>query len=139
MSWRPACVVSILLLAAACAHRDTATADELRSAIAAYERGDAGVTDDRITALFARLDSEVSALKADELEQPPDRRADLTARRAELVAARRDLEVAYLRARVKRLGVAADDALKSLGDQLGRGLEEAGRALRDSSGRESPR
>jgi hypothetical protein len=139
MSWRPACLVAILLLAAACARRDTATADELRSAIAAYERGDADVTDDRITALFARLDSEVSALKAEELEQPPDRRADLAARRAALADARRDLEVAYLRARVKRVGVAADDALKSLGDQLGRGLEEAGRALRESSGHENAR
>jgi hypothetical protein len=137
MSWRRACLVSLSMLAAACANRGAATADELRSAIAAYERGDAGATDDRITALFARLDAEVSTLKAEELERPPDRRAELAARRADLTAQRRDLEVAYLRARVKRVGVAADDALKSLGEQLGRGLEDAGRALRESTGRES--
>jgi hypothetical protein len=126
-------------MAAACAHRDGATVDELRSAITAYERGDTTVTDDRITALFARLDADVSTLKAEELERPPDRRAELTERRNQLVAQRSDLQAAYLRARVKRLGVAADDALRSLGEQLGHGLEEAGRALRESTGRESAR
>jgi len=139
MSWRPACLVSILVVAAACAHRDAATAEELRSAITAYEQGDTTVTDDRITALFARLDAEVSTLKAEELERPPDRRADVAARRNQLVTQRSDLQAAYLRARVKRLGVAADDALKSLGEQLGHGLEDAGRALRESMGRESSR
>lgn len=138
MSWR-ACVVAIVVGAAACSHRGAATTEELRSAIAAYERGDPGVTDDRITSLFARLDAEVSTLRAEELEQPPDRRGDLAARRSDLVAQRRDLETAYLHARVKRLGVAADDALKTLGEQLGRGLEDAGRALRDSGGRENGR
>jgi hypothetical protein len=138
MSWR-ACVVAIVVCAAACSHGGGATTEELRSAIAAYERGDPAVTDDRITSLFARLDAEVSSLRAEELEQPPDRRGDLAARRQDLVAQRRDLETAYLQARVKRLGVAADDALKTFGEQLGRGLEDAGRALRESSGHESGR
>jgi hypothetical protein len=139
MSWRRACLVSTLVVAAACAHRGAATADQLRTALAAYERGDAGVTDERITALFARLDADVSTLKAEELEAPPDRRAELAARRADLEAQRRDLGAKYLRARVKRLGVAADDALKGLGEQLGHGLEDAGRALRESLGRENDR
>jgi len=36
-------------------------------------------------------------------------------------------------ARVTRLGVQAQDALKGMADQLGRGLEDMGRSLRESS------
>jgi hypothetical protein len=133
MPWRRACVVVWIALAA-CGHRPTT--DELRVTIAAYEHGDAGATEDRIAALFAKLDAEVAAAKADELATPADARAEAAARRATLEAERRDLQIAYLQARVKRLGVAADDALKGLGDQLGRSLEEAGRALRDSMRRD---
>ena len=140
MSWRRACLVSTLVVAAACRHHAEATTEELRSQIEAYERGDTAATDDRIAALFARLDAEISSMKAEELEQPPDRRAELAQRRSGLETQRRDLQTAYLQARVKRLGVAADDALRSLGEQLGRGLEDAGRKLRESSsGRESDR
>ena len=137
MAVRGACVVLLLALAA-CSGRDTATTDELRSAIAAYERGDASATDDRIAALFARLDARIATLKAEELETPPDARADAAAKREALVAQRHELQTAYVNARVKRLGVAADDALKGLGEQLGQGLEDAGRALRNSMRRDAP-
>jgi hypothetical protein len=133
MPWRRA---SLVLCAALAACTQRTTTDELRETIAAYERADAGATEDRIAALFAKLDAEVAALKAEELAKPADAREEVAARREALVAERRGLQTAYLQARVKRLGVAADDALKGLGDQLGQSLEEAGRALRESMRRD---
>jgi transcriptional regulator with XRE-family HTH domain len=125
-----------VLAAAGCADRGRKTADELRETIAAYERGEASATEERIAALFKRLDAEVATLEAEELEKPPADRAEVAARREALAAERRELQTAYVGARVARLGVAADEALKGLGEQIGQGLEEAGRAIRDSMRRE---
>jgi hypothetical protein len=135
-SGRAFVVACLALVVGACGGRTSATTEELRSQIAAYERGDPSASDERIAALFKRLDAEVSTLEAEELEKPPAARSDVAARREKLVADRRELETAYVNARVKRLGVAADEALKGLGDQIGQGLEEAGRAIRDSMRRE---
>jgi hypothetical protein len=126
--------VVVLVALAACGQRDgSGTAAKLRDDIAAYERGDAGATEDRIAALFAKLDAEIATVRADELSQPQDQRAELTKRREALEAERRDLQGEYLQARVTRLGVQAQDALKGMADQLGRGLEDMGRQLRESS------
>ena len=136
MRW-PRVAVPVLLAAAAlvaCGQpAGTHTAAELREAIAAYKRGDAGATEDRIAALFAKLDAEVATVRADELAKPPAERAELTQRREGLEADRRDLQGEYVEARVTRLGVQAQDALKGMADQLGRGLEDMGRSLRESS------
>jgi len=124
----------VLVALAACGPAaGTHTAEQLRDTIAAYKRGDAGVTEDQVAALFAKLDAEVATVRADELSKPAGERAELTKRREGLEADRRDLQGEYLQARVTRLGVQAQDALKGMADQLGRGLEDMGRSLRESS------
>ena len=127
-----ALILAAVLATTACSTPAPATTEELRQAIAAYEHGDTKSTDDRITALFARLDAEIAALKADEAERPEGQRGDVTRRRTELEAARRDLEAEYVRARIARLGSAAHDALSAVREQLGKNLEEAGRRLREA-------
>jgi hypothetical protein len=132
MVWRRACITVVVLAVAACTRSGESTANALRDEIAAYERADPAASEDRIAALFAKLDAEIAARRADELEKPPAERPPVTAEREALAATRRDLQAEYLKARIKRLGVAADEALRGMADQLGRGLEDAGRALRDA-------
>ncbi len=45
---------------------------------------------------------------------------------------RRDLGQEYLKAQFTRLGAAAGDAFKQVGDSIGKGLEDAGRKMRES-------
>jgi Skp family chaperone for outer membrane proteins len=113
MSWRRASAVLCVVLAA-CGSQGPRTSGELRDAIDAYERAEPDASQDRIKALFAKLDAEIAA------------------RRETLAAERRELQSAYLRARVARLGTATEDALETMGEELGKGLEDAGRALRES-------
>lgn len=133
MRWPRSAVLVAVALAACGQPAGTRTAEQLRDEIAAYKRGDAAASEDRIAALFAKLDAEVAAVRADELAKPPSERAELAKRRERLEADRRGLQGEYVEARVARLGVQAQDALKDIADQLGRGLEDAGRSLRESS------
>jgi hypothetical protein len=133
MQWRGAWVV-LAALFIACGQPDARrTAKELRTEIEAYEHAAPAANEDRIAALFAKLDAEIAALRADELSKPPADRTEITAQRETLEAERRDLQTAYLKARVARLGVATEEALRGMADQLGKGLEDAGRRLRDST------
>jgi hypothetical protein len=125
--------VAISLVAIGCSSSAKLTTDELRAQIEAYKRGDPGVSEDRITALFARLDAEIATVRAEEAETAPPGKAEVTARREALEEDRRTLQADYLKARVARLGDAATKALKSVGDQIGQGLEEAGRKMRDAA------
>ena len=134
MIWRRR-VVLLMLVVAACARTASNTPAELREAIASYERGDAAASEDRVAALFAKLDADVATARADELAAAPADRGPITARREALESERNDLRGAYLQARVKRLGVAADEAIRGMADQLGRGLEDAGKALREGAGK----
>jgi len=110
----------------------TATSDELAAAITGYEQKAPDASEDRIAALFARLDADIATARADELAHAPADRAELRQRREALESTRSELQTRYLKARVARLGETANDTLKQLRDQLGRGLEDAGRKLRDS-------
>jgi hypothetical protein len=134
MIWRRR-VVLLMLVVAACTRTASNTPAELREAIAAYERGDAAAGEDRVAALFAKLDADVATARADELAAAPADRGPITTRREALESERNDLRGAYLQARVKRLGVAADEAIRGMADQLGRGLEDAGKALREGAGK----
>jgi hypothetical protein len=137
MSWRAACVV-LAVFALACGQpAGQKTAQELRGEIDAYEHAASTANEDRIAALFAKLDADIATLRADELSNPPAERGEIAAQREQLEGERRELQTAYLKARVARLGVATEEALRGMADQLGKGLEDAGRALRESMGRES--
>jgi len=63
---------------------------------------------------------------------PEAERGDLDARARRLEDERTALRQAYLRARLERLGSAAGETLKGVGEQIGQGLEDAGRKLRES-------
>jgi len=121
------------LLLVACTKPVPRTTEELGAAITAYEHGEAGVTDARIDALFARLDADIAALRAEELAEPEDARSEFSAQRAALEGERRGLQEAYLKARVTRLGTAARKTIDALSDQVGRTLEDAGRSLREAA------
>jgi hypothetical protein len=125
--------VAISLLAVGCSNTGQQTANELRAQIEAYKRADPGVSEDHITALFAKLDADIANVRAQEAEAAPAGKPELTAQREALEGERRSLQAEYLKARVARLGDAATKALKSVGDQLGQGLEEAGRKMRDAA------
>jgi hypothetical protein len=108
------------------------TADELRAAVEAYQQQKPGVTDERIEALFARLDADIAGLRADAAARPADQRGELLQQASDLSAQRADLQKTYVAARVARFGATAGDMLRGLGEQIGKGLEDAGRRLRDS-------
>ena len=108
------------------------TADELRAAVEAYQQQKPGVTDERIEALFAQLDADIASLRADAAARPADQRGELLQQASDLSAQRADLQKQYVAARVARFGATANDMLRGLGEQIGKGLEDAGRRLRDS-------
>jgi hypothetical protein len=127
-------VLLTLLAPAGCARREEAphTVDELRVAIADYDQGKPAATEEQITALFARLDAEIAARRADEAAASPASREPITREVTTLETQRRDLQQAWIAARLKRFGNSAGDALRGLGETIGRGLEDAGRRLRES-------
>lgn len=127
-------LLSILLGLGACNRPAPAprTAEELRAAIAGYTDGKADVTEQQIDALFARLDAEIATQRADAMTRTADARdaaeREIDARQRE----RRDLGQEYLKAKFTRFGAAAGDTFKQMGDSIGKGLEDAGRKLRES-------
>ena len=108
------------------------TADELRAAVEAYQQQKPGVTEERIDALFARLDADIAALRAEAAARPADQRGEVLQQATTLSEERAELQKTYVAARVARFGATAGDMLRGLGEQLGKGLEDAGRRLRDS-------
>jgi hypothetical protein len=108
------------------------TADELRAAVEAYQQQKPGVTDERIEALFARLDADIAGLRADAAARPADQRGEILQQAGDLSAQRAELQKQYVAAHVARFGATANDMLRGLGEQIGKGLEDAGRRLRDS-------
>jgi len=108
------------------------TVDELRSAVDAYQQQKPGVTEQQIDALFARLDADIAALRADAAAKPADQRAAILEQANSLSEQRAELQKTYLATRVARFGATAGDMLRGLGEQIGKGLEDAGRRLRES-------
>jgi len=127
---RYAAALLLAALLAACSR--SSTPDELRTAIDDYRQDKNGVTAQQIDALFAKLDAEIAAEKADVAAKPMNARADDERRVAAAEAEQSRLVEAYASARLVRFGRAAGQAAKGVGDAIGKGLEDAGRKLRDS-------
>src|SRR4030095_1523500 len=122
-----------LLPLAACSRPEAPrTADELRAAIADYDQGKPGASEERITALFARLDADIAARRADAAAEPAGSREQLAQQVATLEQGRGGRKEVWIAARRRRVGNAAGEALRGLGETIGRGLEDAGRRLRES-------
>lgn len=128
----------VLLAACSAPAPQTTTADQIRAALDLYEKGDPSVTDDRLTALLARLDADVAMAAAKEAETPPAERAEPTRQHEALVIERRDLQGRYVKARIARLGEDAGKALKGIGEEIGKGVEEAGRRMRETMQEKAP-
>lgn len=130
----PGLLLPGMLLLGACSSSPDAprTADELRGAIADYQQNAPEPTDERITALFARLDADLAARRADAAAAPAASREPLLREVATREQERRELQQAWITARLTRVGATASDALRGLGESLGRGLEDAGRRLREA-------
>jgi hypothetical protein len=126
-----ALAVLVLAVAAVACSRPS-TADQLRAAIDDYRQDKNGVTAPQVDALFAKLDAEIAAQKADAAAKPANARADDERRIAAAEAERTHLVEQYASAGLERLGRAAGEAARGVGDAIGKGLEDAGRALRDS-------
>lgn len=127
---RSVAVLVLAAVAAACSR--PSTADELRAAIEDYRQDKNGVTPPQIDALFAKLDAEIAARRADAAAKPANARADDDRRIAAAEAERSRLVEEYASAQLTRFGRAAGEAARGVGDAIGKGLEDAGRALRDS-------
>jgi len=108
------------------------TEDELRSAIEDYRQGKPEATQERIETLFARLDAEIATQRADAAAKPQQSRDAAGQQVATLEQDRRDLQQQWIAARLARAGATAGELLRGLGESLGRGMEEAGRQLRES-------
>lgn len=130
---------SLLALAAAsigiaigCGDRGASTVERLEAAIAAHADGASEPSDEEIATLFARLDADVAAARADAAEAEGEAKVGAEARARELETRRQELMQAYLQAKVGRLGEAAADTVRDVSRKVGEGLEDAGRRIRES-------
>jgi len=124
-------LAGLALALGACSRPDTA--GELRQQIDAYRAGAPEASEPKIEALFARLDADIAARRAEAAEREGDARAAAEAEADALESRRRELHAAYLQARFARMGDAAGKALQSAGEAIGKGLEDLGRKMRDSA------
>lgn len=140
MPYLRALAIVAAVLAAGCGERDgkreASTATRLETAIAARAGGATEPTDEEIDALFARLDAEIAAARADAAEARQAGRAEAAAeaeaRARDLERRRRELAQAYLEAEVARVGDAAAETVRDLGRRIGEGIEDAGRRIREA-------
>jgi hypothetical protein len=121
-------------LALGCGERGQSAADRLQAAIAAHAAGKDEPSDQEIEALFLRLDADVANARADAVEAEGDARAAAEARARDLEQRRAELTTAYLDAKIARAGDAAAKTVRAVGRQIGAGIEDAGRRMRESLG-----
>ena len=127
-----AAFLAVAMLAACSKPAAPRTEDELRTAIEDYRQGKPEATQERIEALFARLDAEIATQRADAAAKPQQSRDAAAQQVATLEQNRRDLQQQWIAARLARAGATAGELLRGLGESLGRGMEDAGRQLRES-------
>ena len=135
-----AAFLAVAMLAACSKPAAPRTEDELRTAIEDYRQGKPEATQERIEALFARLDAEIATQRADAAAKPQQSRDAAAQQVATLEQNRRDLQQQWIAARLARAGATAGELLRGLGESLGRGMEDAGRQLRESmqGGKDQP-
>jgi hypothetical protein len=131
-SRRLACVLA-LVLAAGCQSAGERAAARLRTDIDAYAAEPSESRRAQVDAGFAHLDAEIATLRAEATRQEAAARSATLAQVAALERRRDDLRADYLRAQARAVTDAAGDAVRSVGETIGRGLEEAGKRLRDAA------
>ncbi len=105
--------------------------DELRAAIEDYRAGKPEMTQDKVDALFARLDADIASAKAAAAAKPANTREEDNREIDRLETRRSELVTRYASARLVRFGRAAGEAARGAGEAAGQAIEDAGRQLRD--------
>lgn len=124
----------LLLIALACGPGPAErAADRVRNDIAAYAKEPNEARRADVDAGFARLDAEIAALRAEAAKQESAERTRTQERVAGLERTRDDLRADYLHAQAQAVTDAAKDTVRSVGESIGRGLEEAGKRLREAA------
>ena len=109
-------------------------ADRVRSDIAAYAKDPSEARRAAVEADFARIDADIAALRADAALKNGSAR-ELTERQiAELQRTRDDVHREFLLAEAHVVGDATKKAVGSVGEEIGRCLEEAGKRIRAAAG-----
>jgi hypothetical protein len=122
-------IVAGVALALGCGEQHQAAIERLEAAVAAYVAGKPEPTEPQIDALFAQVEADVAALRA---EAAADPRSGAAASAAELQRRSMAQRQRYVAAKVERLRAAAEDAFRDVGKEIGRALEEAGRRMQES-------
>jgi len=122
-------IVLVAVSLVACGRPEPPTAHRLRAAVAAYTLAKPDPTEQQVDALFAQLDADVAALRAEAASNPD---GEAGTRAQALQAERLELWQVYVKAKVERLRGTAERALRDLGKQVGQGVEEAGRRVQES-------
>lgn len=113
--------------------RASADVEHVEETLAEYRHDPSPAAAADVEAAFARLDAKIAAMRAEALREDEDDRAELDARVAELEARRSALRRESVDAGMRAAGAAAGDALRNIGESLGKQLEEAGRKLREAA------
>ena len=128
-----------LVVGAGCRSPAERAVERVRADIAAYAKEPTEAHRTDVDADFARLEAEIAALRAKAARQ--DRVAHERTREqiTALERTRDDLRADYLRAQAHAVTDAAEKAVRSVGETIGRGIEEAGKRIRESAGgKENP-
>jgi hypothetical protein len=131
----------LLLLAAALlvgCSGPPAVEDEIRTAIDDYRAGKPEATQDKIDALFARLDADIASAKAAAADKPPSARERANQEIEKMEARRSEFVTRYASARLVRFGRAAGEAARGAGEAAGQAIEDTGRALKDTMREPAP-
>jgi hypothetical protein len=134
---RLACVF-VLAAPLGCGERGDTAIERLRHGVGAYVRGESEPTEQQIDAWFAQVDADVAELRADAATETGEERAALEEEARAMQQERLSLWQTYVKARVERLRGIADSTVRDIGKQIGQGLEEAGRAIRESMEKPPP-
>lgn len=122
----------VVALLGACGSSGQATIERLRAAVGEYAAGKTEPTEEQIAALFAQVDADVAALRAEAAASEGEARTEAESNARALQQERLELWQQYVKAKVDRLRGAAEDTVRDIGKQIGQGIEEAGRAIRES-------
>ena len=129
---RFACAVGLVV--AGCRGPAERAVERARADIAAYAREPSDARRADVDADFARLEAEIAALRAEAARQDGAARERTHEQVAALERTRDDLHAEYLRAQAHAVTHAAEKAVRSVGETIGRGLEEAGKRIREAAG-----
>ena len=129
MTRLPALVLAVSIAGIGCRGFGQPAIERLDAAVTAYETGKSEPTEPQIDALFAQVDADIAARRADAAADP---QSSAGREAAELQRRTTALGQRYVAAKIERLRGAAENTVRDVGKEIGRRLEEAGRRMQES-------